>query len=444
MAVTVAKRMCIATRCGKPWGEAMNNIWMKRWHRALTCGSFLSRLVGIPSIGLSLMISGVLLAVAETPSFVPLKATDVPERGPSLLNQQVEISGNFYSPILINPNSDFSLGKISDPSVDPRAMNSKAIDVVFNLVDKDTIVWMAKNMCREICKDVFVRGRLVMRRGHRQPVLEMTQVSFESIAGVEAGGSTEAKVIAAQDRYGVAKPVLPPGSVPTETGWSGWAERIPPTAPGYDAAKGMWRSMVAHSEFQRAADWDQTRAIVRGPERPENFETYYRGVRDTGLSNLFKKSRYQDLTTLWPRVALIVEESPKGGIIAAEYHRVGEMTSSDRCWRLRAKVWTGPARSEDIAPFNWCLSEMRFNIGYASVTSWGMTPKSNMRYARASTGKNRTTGPNPPTEPLPKHSGYSHQFSYDTMMAGNVLLDMDFNFHLPDGRVWLVDESPNR
>ena len=87
---------------------------------------------------------------------------------------------------------------------------------------------------------------------------------------------------------------------------------------------------------------------------------------------------------------------------------------------------------------------MRFNIGYASVTSWGMTPKSNMRHALASTGRNRTTGPNPPTEPLPKHSGYSHQFSYDTMMAGNVLLDMDFNFHLPDGRVWLVDESPNR
>ena len=269
MAVTVAKRMCIATRCGKPWGEAMNNIWMKRWHRALTCGSFLSRLVGIPSIGLSLMISGVLLAVAETPSFVPLKATDVPERGPSLLNQQVEISGNFYSPILINPNSDFSLGKISDPSVDPRAMNSKAIDVVFNLVDKDTIVWMAKNMCREICKDVFVRGRLVMRKGHRQPVLQMTQISFESIAGVEAGGSTEAKVIAAQDRYGVAKPVLPPGSVPTETGWSGWAERIPPTAPGYDAAKGMWRSMVAHSEFQRAADWDHAGHCPRTRETRE-------------------------------------------------------------------------------------------------------------------------------------------------------------------------------
>lgn len=190
-------------------------------------------------MGLSLMISGVLLAVAETPTFVPLKAADVSERGPSRINQQVEISGNFYSPILIDPKSNFSVGKISDPSVDPRAMNSKAVVVVFNLVDQGTIVWMAKNMCREICKDVFVRGRLVMRRGHRQPVLEMTKISFESLAGVEAGGSTEAKVIAAQDRYGVAKPVLPPGSVPTETGWSGWAERIPPTAPSYDAAKGM-------------------------------------------------------------------------------------------------------------------------------------------------------------------------------------------------------------
>ena len=129
----------------------MNSILMKRWCQAITSRSFLPRLVGISSIGLSIMISGVLLAGAETSSFVPLKAADAPERGSSLLDQQVEISGNFYSPITINPKSNFSRGKISDPSVDPRAMNSKATVVVFDLVDKNTIVWMAKNMCREIC-----------------------------------------------------------------------------------------------------------------------------------------------------------------------------------------------------------------------------------------------------------------------------------------------------
>lgn len=413
----------------------MNNL-VKPWHQA-------TRLIGVIAIGLSGTVFGICAAAAEAPSFVPLKAADVPERASSLLDQQVEVSGNFYSPVLVNPKSDFSRGRISDPSVDPRAMRSNAIDVVFNLVDKDTINWMAKNRCLEICKNVFVRGRLVMRRGYRQPVLEMTQISFESVAGIEAGGSDEAKIIAAKDQYGVAKPVLPPGSVPTEAGWSGWVERIPPTAPGYDAAKGMWKSMVAHAEFQRVTEFDQMRAIIRGPKRPTNFETYYRGVRDTGLSNLFQTSRYQDLTTVWPRVALIVEESPKG-FMAAEYNRVGDTSSSDRCWRLRAKVWTGPARSEGIAPFNWCLSEMRFNISYASVTTWGMTRKSNMKHALAGTGSNRTTGPNPPTEPLPKHSGYSRQFSYDTIMAGNVLLDMGFDVHLPDGRVWLVDESLNR
>lgn len=413
-------------------------LWVKHGLGAIPWKSYLCGLSGIGMIFFTSVTVG-----AESGTFVPLKAAEIRERGASLLNKQVEISGSFYSPILVNPSSDFSRGLISDPSMDPRAMNSNAIEVVFNLVDKDTIVWMAKNMCREICKNVFVRGNLVMRKGHRQPVLEMTQISFESVAGVEAGGSTEAKVIAVQDQYGIAKPVLPPGSTPTETGWSGWVERVPPTAPGYDAAKGMWKSMIAHSEYQRAADWDEARGIIRGPERPENFETYYRGVRDTGLSNLFKTARYQDLQTLWPRVALVVEESPKGGIIADEYFRVGNTKSSDRCWRLHAKVWTGPARSEDIAPFNWCLSEMRYNVGYTGVTRWGTTPKSNMRHALSSTGSNRTTGPNPPSEPLPPHTFYSRQFSYNTIMVANVLLDMDFNFNLPDGRVWLLEELTN-
>ena len=373
-------------------------------------------------------------------SFVPLKAADFPERGQSLLNQQVELSGNFYSPILVNPKSDFSRGLISNPSVDPRRMDAKAVTVVFDLVDKQTISWMARNMCREVCKNVFVRGRLVTRKGHRQPVLEMTQISFESVAGAEAGGSAEAKLIAAQDRYGTAKAVLPSGAIPTEEGWKGWADRIPSTAPGYDAARGMWKSMIDHSDYQRQAAWDQERAIVRGPDRPADFETYYRGVRDTGLSDLFKPVHYQDRTTVWPRVALIVEERPqKGGIIADEYNRGGK-TTSDRCWRLRAKVWTGSARSEDITPFNWCLSEMRYNIGYAGVARWGMSPTSNMARIQANTGSKRTTGPNPPGTPLPQPL-YMFQFSYDTIMVGNVLLDMGFSFHVPDGRVWLIDES---
>lgn len=373
--------------------------------------------------------------------FAPLKAADFPERGLSLLDQYVEISGNMYSSTLIDPKSDFSHGAISDPSVDPRAMKSQKVDVVFNMVDRETISWMAKNMCREICKNVFVRGRLVMRKGHRQPVLEMTQISFESVTGAEAGGSAEAKRIASQDQYGIAKPVLPSGAVPTEECWKGWAERVPPTAPGYDAAKGMWKSMIDYSDYQRQSAWDDQRGIIRGPERPENFETYYRGVRDTGLSNLFKPVPASLIPTpLWPRVVVIVEEKPKGGVITNTYNSGG---GSDRCWRLRAKVWIGPARSEDIAPFNWCLSEMRFNVGYQSVINWGMTPKSSMMRIQASTGSNRTTGPVPPGTPLPQPA-YNNASSYSTIMVGNVLMDMGFNFHAPDGRVWLIDERSIR
>ena len=107
---------------------------------------------------------------------------------------------------------------------------------------------------------------------------------------------------------------------------------------------------------------------LRG-KRPENFETYYRGVRDTGLSMLFERFRYRDTSTLWPRVAIIIEERPElHGNIANEFFE-NSKTETDYCWRFRAKVWGGPARSEDIAPFNWCFSETRFTP-YAKVPIW--------------------------------------------------------------------------
>ena len=77
---------------------------------------------------------------------------------------------------------------------------------------------------------------------------------------------------------------------------------------------------------------------------------------------------------------------------------------------------------------------------YADVSLWGRTPKSNMRLIQATTGPNRTLGPNPPDTPLPGDRSYKSPFSYATVMVGNVLLDMGFSYRAPDGRAWLLDE----
>jgi hypothetical protein len=98
-------------------------------------------------------------------------------------------------------------------------------------------------------------------------------------------------------------------------------------------------------------------------------------------------------------------------------------------------LWTGPASSQEIAPFNWCLSEMRFNVAYNDVGYWGRTPKTSM--SEHNTGADRTLGPNPPYLPVPKFQFRDGLYG-ETIMLGNILLDMNFGLGVPDGRVWIV------
>lgn len=175
--------------------------------------------------------------------------------------------------------------------------------------------------------------------------------------------------------------------------------------------------------------------MIPGPERPANFETYYRSIRDTRLSKVFVNYPWNTGRNAWPRVALVVEEEPIGGTGVLGYMQGGDKIK-DRCWRLRARLWTGPAASQDIAPFNWCLSEMRFNVSYNDVALWGLTPATSM--AEHNTGPNRTLGPNPPAILAPRFH-YADGSHSDTIMLGNILLDMSFSLGVPDGRVWIVD-----
>jgi len=60
--------------------------------------------------------------------------------------------------------------------------------------------------------------------------------------------------------------------------------------------------------------------------------------------------------------------------------------------------------------------------------------------SNASTGKTRAIGPMPPNTPLPDTPKYHRTFSYETIMVGNVLLDMGFLYIVSDGRVWFLED----
>jgi hypothetical protein len=85
---------------------------------------------------------------------------------------------------------------------------------------------------------------------------------------------------------------------------------------------------------------------------------------------------------------------------------------------------------------------MRFNTPYSEVEIWGRTPKQNVPAPAgvAAPGDNTTAVPIAPKYPLPDSPDYHRLFHYNTIMVGNVLLDMGFNYNRPDGRVWFVED----
>jgi hypothetical protein len=195
----------------------------------------------------------------------------------------------------------------------------------------------------------------------------------------------------------------------------------------------MWEKMTARSDAVRERDLDMSKGRIPGPTRPADYSTSYRSIRDTRLFNVFEKYPWNSSYTPWPRVVLVVEDQTNGGTSSFMYLKPGDEIR-DRCFKVSARLWTGPAHSEDIAPFDWCLSEMRFNVSYNSVPDWAHTPKTSM----TDHGPPGTMGPNPPYMPAADHHFSEWEYA-DTIMLGNLLLDMGFSFGVPDGRVWVLD-----
>ena len=135
---------------------------------------------------------------------------------------------------------------------------------------------------------------------------------------------------------------------------------------------------------------------------------------------------------------------PLNGSIPSEYwHNQGSKTETDYTWRFRATVWTDASHKIEIAPFNWAFSEMRYNTAYSEVPIWGQVPKQNVPLpegAAGAAGDPAAPSPVAPAQPLPDRPDYRRLFHYNTIMVGNVLLDMGFRYERPDGRVWFVED----
>ena len=373
-----------------------------------------------------------------TPSdveYISLTPAEFVEKAPDLLNKDVEVSGDIQLPAMM---SRKSVGTMIDKT------SGKVLVQLIAKPGSPALEWLVGGDRQTKTQGIFARGKVVMVRDYKFPVLDVSDISRESKVKAAAEKKEQVKAIETKDEAGLIKDVLPPHTNPSDAAAKAWLDRVPTTSPSYDRAKSVWDNMQAHANWRMQADADDTRAIIRGPERPANFETYYRGLRDTGLSNLFAKFPYRNSSTSWPRVMIVIEEKPKfnGGMPSEFFHSTSK-TETDYTWRFHATVWMDPTHRIDIAPFNWCFSEMRYNTPYSEVPIWGRTPKLNVPAPAGFTappGTQPVAAPIAPKYPLPESPEYHRTFHYNTIMVGNLLLDMGFRYTRPDGRVWFVED----
>jgi hypothetical protein len=350
----------------------------------------------------------------------------------AMVNEQVEVGGTYKHPGFLGPDS---IGVFVDPGT-----GKVLVQLLAPPTAQDVLGFaVARGDCAaKPCPGIYARGKIVMAKG--QPALSLTEMSFDSQVKAQAGLESILKTVADKDRAGMNKPLLPPGGVPSKPAWDGWTRRTAAQPPTSNQAGGVWGQMTAQADRQRQRDSNIATTQFQGPDRPADFRTPYRGALDTGLAGFFKNYPYQGSGDEFPRVALVIEEKPAAGYLPPELYKGGAATK-DYCWRLRAKLWVDATHPVDIAPFNWCFSETRFNVSYSPIPLWGQKPSAIVTLSAKFTPKQRTLGPVVPYTPLPETPEYRHATYCVPLMIGNVLMDIGFdNWLRSDGRVWFLEE----
>jgi hypothetical protein len=389
---------------------------------------------GAPPGALASDTTGVIAVAPPGTVWSSLPAAQFQDSASAMVGRFVETYGTVSSLLLLSRTNRFNnTGWLRD------ADNHELATLLFDQLSDYYLDWMRRNKCNNpACNYAYVRGQVVLDR--RSAVLRVYEISFESRSGPTAS------VVTVAAATGPAKPLLPSQTVPLAYNTT----KCPscPTAPKVPAAAdtmprkglmGRLRAGVLALQKSSAA------ASTGGTDRTGKFKfgsesltrTYYRNVRDTELTHLFDawpwylSSGYN----MWPRVVLVIEEAP------AHYARLDYGSPSaeqqDACWRIRARIWTGPATSQDVAPFNWCLSETKLEKAFDGVVLWGETPKT--AFSGQTTGAQRTLGPNPPYLPLPEH--FVSVGRAEAALVGSILWDMGFSYAESDGRVWIVREQ---
>ena len=393
--------------------------------------SFALLILAISSIAVAQPASSPPAADAE---YISLTPAEFAEKAPDLLNKDVEVAGDIQLPSMM---SRKSVGTMVDKAT------GKVLVQLIAKPGSPALEYLVGGDRQTKTQGIFARGRVVKIRDYDFPVLDLSDVSKESKVKAAADKKEQLTTVQNKEAAGLAKSVLPPHTNPSDAAAKEWLDRVPKTSPSYDRAKSVWDNMQAHANWRAQAEADDRRALIRGPERPANFETYYRGVRDTGLADLFAKYPYRNSRTSWPRVIIVIEEKPKfNGGMPSEFFHSSTKTETDYTWRFRATIWMDATHSVDVAPFNWCFSEMRYNTPYSEVPIWGRTPKLNVPPPAGFSAPADATVPPPiaPKYTLPDSPDYHRTFHYNAIMVGNVLLDMGFRYNRPDGRVWFVED----
>jgi hypothetical protein len=104
---------------------------------------------------------------------------------------------------------------------------------------------------------------------------------------------------------------------------------------------------------------------------------------------------------------------------------------------MKAKIWYNQMDSQDVAPFQWCWSEMSLGVSFENVPVWGARAQFNMMNSMRA-GK-RTEGPWAPSGQLPDDPINKEKFSfmtYSNYFVGSVLHRMGLDWNKGDGRVW--------
>src|SRR5258708_15500371 len=172
----------------------------------------------IPTCTISLLI--VILAIATavfaqdasrqpTPSDVPyisLTPTEFAEEAADLLNKDVEVAGDIQLPAMM---SRKSVGTMVDKT---------SGNVLVQLIAKPgspALEWLVGGERQTKSHGIFARGKIVMVRDYKVPVLDLTDISKESKVQADADKKARVETIKTKDKEGLVKDVLPPHTNPS-------------------------------------------------------------------------------------------------------------------------------------------------------------------------------------------------------------------------------------